>query len=84
MNSPSTAHHRAFDEHSRLQSKPQTLDDIYGEPENFLEIEVRNPQNHGSYYVSIDFNHEIVGCFLSDKTLKAGKAWLEPEASRKL
>ncbi|KAF8978092.1 Sorting nexin-3 [Entomortierella lignicola] len=46
MNSP-TAHHRAFDEHSRLQSKPQTLDDIYGEPENFLEIEVKNPQNHG-------------------------------------
>ncbi|GJJ74229.1 Sorting nexin-3 [Mortierella sp. GBA35] len=47
MNSPNSVQHRAFDEHSRLQSKPQTLDDIYGEPENFLEIEVRNPQNHG-------------------------------------
>lgn len=29
------------------QSKPQTLADIYGEPENFLEIEVKNPQTHG-------------------------------------
>ncbi|KAF9357789.1 MAG: PX-domain-containing protein [Benniella sp.] len=47
MSSPTTAHHRAFDEHSRLQSKPQTLADIYSEPENFLEIEVRNPQTHG-------------------------------------
>ncbi|KAG0075506.1 Sorting nexin-3 [Podila epicladia] len=47
MNSPNSVQHRAFDEHSRLQSKPQTLDDIYGEPENFLEIEVRNPQTHG-------------------------------------
>ncbi|KAF9156746.1 Sorting nexin-3 [Actinomortierella ambigua] len=46
--SPRPAFHRAFDEHSRLQSKPQTLDELYGVPENFLEIEVRNPQTHGT------------------------------------
>ncbi|CAN6599787.1 sorting nexin-3 [Trichomonascus vanleenenianus] len=32
---------------SRPQFKQQTFDEIYGEPENFLEIEVRNPQTHG-------------------------------------
>ncbi|CAJ0895684.1 5045_t:CDS:2, partial [Entrophospora sp. SA101] len=25
----------------------QTIDEMYGVPENFLEIEVRNPQTHG-------------------------------------
>ncbi|PVH13755.1 sorting nexin-3 [Candidozyma duobushaemuli] len=28
--------------------KEQSFDDIYGEPENFLEVEVRNPQTHYS------------------------------------
>lgn len=27
--------------------KQQTFDEIYGEPENFLEVEVINPQTHG-------------------------------------
>lgn len=31
----------------RPQFKQQTFDEIYGVPENFLEIEVRNPQTHG-------------------------------------
>lgn len=32
---------------ARPQFKQQTFDEIYGVPENFLEIEVRNPQTHG-------------------------------------
>ncbi|KAF3917257.1 hypothetical protein AA313_de0202388 [Arthrobotrys entomopaga] len=28
-------------------SREQTFDEIYGPPENFLEIEVKNPQTHG-------------------------------------
>lgn len=37
-------HSRAFGAGTRLPTTNQTLDDQYGEPENFLEIEVRNPQ----------------------------------------
>ncbi|CAG8620466.1 8660_t:CDS:2 [Paraglomus occultum] len=32
---------------SRLQIKEQSIEEMYGVPENFLEIEVRNPQTHG-------------------------------------
>ncbi|KAH0607480.1 uncharacterized protein H6S33_002514 [Morchella sextelata] len=28
-------------------SRPQSFDEIYGPPENFLEIEVKDPQTHG-------------------------------------
>ncbi|KAL2258351.1 hypothetical protein VTK26DRAFT_8372 [Humicola hyalothermophila] len=28
-------------------TRPQSFDEIYGPPENFLEIEVRNPRTHG-------------------------------------
>ena len=38
---------KQFEATSRLQAKEQTFDEIYGEPENFLEIEVRNPQTQG-------------------------------------
>jgi hypothetical protein len=31
----------------RPEFKQQTFDEIYGIPENFLEIEVRNPRTHG-------------------------------------
>ncbi|XP_040284783.1 sorting nexin-3 isoform X2 [Bufo bufo] len=31
----------------RLHSKPQNLNDAYGPPSNFLEIDVRNPQTVG-------------------------------------
>ncbi|KAG5846515.1 hypothetical protein ANANG_G00115790 [Anguilla anguilla] len=31
----------------RLNSKPQTLNDAYGPPSNFLEIDVRNPETVG-------------------------------------
>ncbi|KAJ5768286.1 Sorting nexin-3 [Penicillium manginii] len=30
------------------ESRTQTFEEIYGPPENFLEIEVRNPQTHGT------------------------------------
>ncbi|KAJ5726199.1 Sorting nexin-3 [Penicillium malachiteum] len=30
------------------ESRQQTFEEIYGPPENFLEIEVRNPQTHGT------------------------------------
>ncbi|CAJ0846884.1 9258_t:CDS:2 [Entrophospora sp. SA101] len=36
-----------FDAISRLHMREQTIDEMYGVPENFLEIEVRNPQTHG-------------------------------------
>ncbi|CAG8673700.1 18699_t:CDS:2 [Racocetra persica] len=36
-----------FEATSRLQIKEQTIDEMYGIPENFLEIEVRNPQTQG-------------------------------------
>ncbi|EON67639.1 sorting nexin-3 [Coniosporium apollinis CBS 100218] len=29
-------------------SRPQSFDELYGPPENYLEIEVRNPQTHGT------------------------------------
>lgn len=41
---------RAFDTASRLSSREQTIEERYGVPENFLEIEVRNPQTHGKCY----------------------------------
>ncbi|ORY04600.1 PX domain-containing protein [Basidiobolus meristosporus CBS 931.73] len=39
--------HRSFGNEVRPDIKEQSLEDIYGVPENFLEIEVRNPQTHG-------------------------------------
>ncbi|GBB86075.1 hypothetical protein RclHR1_12520004 [Rhizophagus clarus] len=42
--SPTQKH---FEATSRLQMKEQTIDEMYGVPENFLEIEVRNPLTHG-------------------------------------
>ncbi|CAG8750844.1 20622_t:CDS:2, partial [Dentiscutata erythropus] len=36
-----------FEATSRLQMKEQTIDEMYGIPENFLEIEVRDPQTQG-------------------------------------
>ncbi|CAG8572753.1 7128_t:CDS:2 [Ambispora gerdemannii] len=37
---------KTFDATSRLTMKEQTPDEMYGIPENSLEIEVRNPQTH--------------------------------------
>ncbi|ODV61932.1 Snx3p, partial [Ascoidea rubescens DSM 1968] len=39
--------------------KQQTFDEIYGEPENFLEIEIRDPQTHG-YGRGMFTDYEIV------------------------
>jgi sorting nexin-3/12 len=33
----------------RPDIKQQSFAEIYGVPENFLEIEVRSPQTHGEY-----------------------------------
>jgi hypothetical protein len=38
---------RAWGGSSRLSYKPQTADDRYSQPENFLEVEVLNPKVHG-------------------------------------
>ncbi|KAL1925615.1 uncharacterized protein VTP21DRAFT_498 [Calcarisporiella thermophila] len=38
---------RSFGAISRLEFKEQSAEDMYGAPENFLEIEVRNPVTHG-------------------------------------
>ncbi|CAB4401329.1 unnamed protein product [Rhizophagus irregularis] len=48
-----------FEATSRLQMKEQTIDEMYGVPENFLEIEVRNPQTHG-------FGRKMFKCFTND------------------
>lgn len=50
---------RAWGEGSRLQFKEQTVDERYGLPENFLEIEVRDPRFHGegrSRYVDYEIH----------------------------
>lgn len=33
---------------------PLQLDEIYGAPESFLEIEVRSPQTHGTHITALD------------------------------
>lgn len=38
----------------------QTFDELYGEPENFLEIEVKNPITHGSKSSNMYTDYEIV------------------------
>ncbi|KAJ2720302.1 Sorting nexin-3 [Coemansia sp. Benny D115] len=40
-------HNRAFSANTRLSTREQTVEDLYGEPENFLEVEVKNPMTHG-------------------------------------
>jgi sorting nexin-3/12 len=32
-------------------TREQTVEERYGAPENFLEIEVRNPTTHGKYTI---------------------------------
>lgn len=44
---PSMNPSRSFDAGSLPQFKQQTFEEIYGVPENFLEIEVKSPQTHG-------------------------------------
>ncbi|KAJ1724716.1 Sorting nexin-3 [Coemansia erecta] len=40
-------HNRAFGASTRMAAThEQTAEELYGEPENFLEVEVRNPQTH--------------------------------------
>lgn len=38
----------------------QTFDELYGEPEDFLEIEVKNPVTHGSKSSNMYTDYEIV------------------------
>ncbi|EER31029.1 sorting nexin GRD19 [Candida tropicalis MYA-3404] len=44
---------------SSSKHKTQSFNEIYGEPENFLEIEVRNPLTHG-YGSNLFTDYEIV------------------------
>ena len=44
---------------SSSKHKTQSFNEIYGEPENFLEIEVRNPLTHG-YGLNLFTDYEIV------------------------
>ncbi|KAH0843838.1 Sorting nexin-3 [Fonsecaea pedrosoi] len=41
------------------ESRQQTFEEIYGPPENFLEIEVKNPQTHGSSPRNMYTSYEI-------------------------
>ncbi|KAK9459949.1 Phox homologous domain-containing protein [Lipomyces oligophaga] len=45
---------------TRPQFKQQTFEEIYGVPENFLEIEVRNPETHVGYGKGMYTDYEIV------------------------
>ncbi|KAK6465822.1 putative golgi membrane protein-sorting protein [Scheffersomyces coipomensis] len=44
---------------SPSKHKAQSFREIYGEPENFLEVEVRNPQTHG-YGGDLYTDYEII------------------------
>ncbi|CAK9435851.1 uncharacterized protein LODBEIA_P05060 [Lodderomyces beijingensis] len=44
---------------SSPKHKPQSFSEIYGEPENFLEVEVVNPQTHG-YGANMYTDYEII------------------------
>ncbi|KAJ2558511.1 Sorting nexin-3 [Coemansia sp. RSA 1933] len=39
---------KAFSAATRLDTKEQSPDDVYGTPENFLEVEVRNAKTYGT------------------------------------
>mgnify|MGYP001082397988 CR=1 FL=1 len=45
---------------SSSKHKQQSFSDIYGEPENFLEIEVKNPQTHQLTRGEIFTDYEII------------------------
>lgn len=46
----STGHHKfqSFQTMTGASTRDQTVEERYGIPENFLEIEVKNPQTHGN------------------------------------
>lgn len=48
----STGPHRfqSFQTMTGASTRDQTIEERYGIPENFLEIEVKNPQTHGKNY----------------------------------
>ncbi|XP_072451538.1 sorting nexin-12 isoform X2 [Chiloscyllium punctatum] len=57
----------------RLHSKPQDLNDAYGPPSNFLEIDIFNPQTVGvgrSKYTTYEVRMRIVVPPLPGKALK--------------
>lgn len=47
----STGQHKfqSFQTMTGASTRDQTIEERYGIPENFLEIEVKNPQTHGKY-----------------------------------
>ncbi|ESW95883.1 hypothetical protein KL938_002754 [Ogataea parapolymorpha] len=44
----------------RPKQHKQTFDELYGEPENFLELEVVNPVTHGNKTTNMYTDYEIV------------------------
>jgi hypothetical protein len=57
----STHGFRAFESTSRLGAREQTDEERYGIPENFLEIEVKNPQTHGRliFVITTPYNKPV-------------------------
>jgi sorting nexin-3/12 len=47
----STGQHKfqSFQTMTGASTRDQTIEERYGIPENFLEIEVKNPQTHGNF-----------------------------------
>ncbi|GME71775.1 unnamed protein product [Ambrosiozyma monospora] len=43
-----------------IKEHKQTFDELYGEPENFLEVEVINPITHGNSSSSMYTDYEII------------------------
>ncbi|ODV83926.1 hypothetical protein CANARDRAFT_202142 [[Candida] arabinofermentans NRRL YB-2248] len=46
--------------HKPIKEHKQTFDELYGEPENFLEVEVIKPVTHGNKSSSMYTDYEIV------------------------
>lgn len=59
----STPRFQAFQTMAGPITREQTVEERYGIPENFLEIEVKNPQTHGKLALSLSSFCRV--CYLS-------------------
>lgn len=57
----STPRFQAFQTMAGPITREQTVEERYGIPENFLEIEVKNPQTHGKLVSVLLSTHALTG-----------------------
>ncbi|VEU20351.1 DEKNAAC101134 [Brettanomyces naardenensis] len=60
MANPFQSFSSAVGEDGTVKEHKQTFDELYGEPENFLEVDVVNPVTHGSKPANMYTDYEIV------------------------